>query len=131
MTAKLLRLAYVCEFLLAIVAIFTAWSEIGGQAALDLMHWGWKLGLGMSLALTIVGLTVALVSEDAFLTLRSARWMALIILLLAAMGTVTYYYSLEQDAGDSDESNTISSLPVSADFVHRFARLCITYHDAG
>jgi len=110
MTAKLLRLAYVCEFLLAIAAIFTGWSEIGGQAVLDLMYWAWKFGFGVTLALAIVALTAALVGEDALVTLRAARWLAVIILLLAGMGTLTYYYSLEEDNGDSDDSSTISSL---------------------
>src|SRR5450755_3250737 len=108
MTAKLLRLAYVCEFLLAIVAIFTAWSEIGGQAALDLMHWGWKLGFGVTLALAIVALTAALVVEDSVITIRAAKWLAVIIVLIAGMGTVTYYYSLEEDNGESDDNSTIS-----------------------
>lgn len=110
MTPKLLRLAYVCEFLLAIVAIFTAWSEIGGQAALDVMYWAWKLGFGVALAAAIVAFTAALVSEEALMTVRSARWLAAIIVLLAAMGALTYYYSLEEDNGDSDDPSTISLL---------------------
>jgi len=108
MNAKLLRLAYVCEFLLAIVAIYTAWSEIGGQGALDLMHWGWKLGFGLALAFSIVALTAALVHEEAWLTLRGARWLAAILALVAGMSTVTYYYSLDEDNGDSDDTSTIS-----------------------
>jgi hypothetical protein len=110
MNAKLLRLAYVCEFLLAIVAIFTAWSEVGGQAALDLMYWGWKLGLGVALAAAIVGLTASFIAVDAWITLRTARWLAAIVALLVGMGALTYYYSLEEDNGDSDESSTISYL---------------------
>ena len=42
MAPKYLRLAYMVEFFIAVLAVFTAWSEIGGQAALDLMPWGWK-----------------------------------------------------------------------------------------
>ena len=107
MNAKLLRLVYVCEFLLAIVAIFTAWSEIGGQA-LDATHWGWKLGFGVALAMAIVALSAALVAEDALVTLRGARWLAAILALIAGMGTVTYYYSQQVDNGDSDDTSTIS-----------------------
>jgi len=110
MTAKLLRFGYVCEFLLAMLAIFTAWSEIGGQAALDVMHWGWKLGFALALSIAIVALTASLVAEDAWLTLRTARWLAAIIALLVAMGTVTYYYSLEEDNSDTDDTSTISLL---------------------
>jgi hypothetical protein len=109
MTHKLLRLAYACEFLLASVAIFTAWSEIGGQAALDLMHWGWKLGFGVVLAGGIVGYTAAIVSEEKVMNARAARWLAAILLITLAMGVVTYYYALEAETGETDEpSGTVS-----------------------
>lgn len=106
MTPKLLRLAYVLEFLVALVAIFSAWSEIGGQAALDLMYWGWKLGLGVGLGGAVVAYTVALVSEDSLWSLRSARWLATIVLLTFVMGVVTYFYALQVETGDSDESSS-------------------------
>ena len=54
MSPKLLRLVYACEFLVALIAVFTTWSEIGGQATLDLMHWSWKLGLGFALSAAFV-----------------------------------------------------------------------------
>ena len=117
MTPRLLRLVYAFEFLIALIAIFTAWSEVGGQAALDLMHWGWKLGLSVGLALTFVLYTSALVSEDSPWSIRSARWLALMIAMFLGMGAVTYYYGLEAEAGESDETGTISlfKVPVSAD----------------
>ncbi len=110
MPPKLLRLVYAFEFLIALVAIFTAWSEIGGQAALDLMYWAWKLGLSVGLAGAIVAYTVALVSEDSRWTMRSARWLMAIIVVAAAIGVVTYYYALQVDTGESDQIGTISAL---------------------
>jgi hypothetical protein len=110
MTPKLLRLAYVFEFLVAIVAIFTAWSEIGGQAVLDLMHWGWKLGFSISLAAAIVAYSATIISADSVWTLRSIRWLMSIVIIACAMGVITYYYVLQVDAGESDESGTISQL---------------------
>jgi len=109
MTPKLLRFAYACEFLLALIAIFTAWSEIGGQTALDLMHWGWKLGFGVLLAGGAVGYTAAITGEEKIMNARAARWLAAILLLTLAMGVVTYYYALEAEAGEPDEpSGTVS-----------------------
>jgi hypothetical protein len=108
MNAKLLRLAYASEYLLALVAIFTAWPEIGGQAALDLMHWGWKLGFGAGLAAAIVAYTASIVSEDSLWTLRSVRWLTAMGVLLVAIGVVTYYYTLEEDTIESDESGVAS-----------------------
>ena len=117
MSPRLLRLAYAFEFLFAIVAIFTAWSEIGGQAALDLMHWAWKLGFSLALAASFVAYTDALLAGDSVWTLRSARWLTAVVLLLLAMGAVTYFYALQVDSGDSDETapstvhRTLSSIP--------------------
>jgi Kef-type K+ transport system membrane component KefB len=109
MTPTLLRFAYVCEFLLALIAIFTAWSEIGGQAALDVMHWGWKLGFGVALSAGAVGYTAAIVGEEKIGTVRAARWLVAILVITMAMGVVTYYYAVEAETGESDEpSGTVS-----------------------
>ena len=109
MTPKLLRLAYAFEFLVALVAVFTAWSEIGGQAALDLMNWAWKLGFSLAVAGSVVGYTMALVSEDSPWTLRSARWLTAIIVIVAAVAVITYYYALQEDSGGSDETGNVSA----------------------
>lgn len=120
MTRNVLRLAYVCEYLLALMAVFTAWSEIGGQAALDLMHWGWKFGLGAALPAAIVAYSAAIVSENSLWTMRSARWLTLIGVLLFGIGVVTYYYVLEEETVESDETGTAlllrPALPVSIQF---------------
>jgi hypothetical protein len=130
MSAKLFRFAYVCEFLLALVAIFTGWSEVGGQAALDQMYWGWKLGFGLALAGAIVGYTAAIVAAgDSIWTLRSARWLIAIGLLMAAIGIITYYYTQDTGLpGDSDESGTVTLLkrgtPPSVRFAYVLAGRC-------
>jgi len=105
---RLLRLVYAFEFLIALVSIFTVWSEVGGQAALDLMHWAWKLGFSLALALTFVLYTAAVVAEESLWTIRSTRWLALMIVIVLGIGAVTYYYGLEADTGESDETGTIS-----------------------
>src|SRR5581483_6119985 len=110
MTPRLLRLVYAFEFLIALVAIFTAWSEVGGQAALDLMHWAWKLGLSVALALSFVLYNVSIVSEESLWNMRSVRWLKLVILIILGMSAVTYYYAMEADTGESDETGTISML---------------------
>jgi hypothetical protein len=48
MPPALHRLAYVAEFLLALIAIWTLWSQVGGQGHLDLMPWYDKLGLSVA-----------------------------------------------------------------------------------
>lgn len=117
MTPKFLRLIYVFEFLIALLSIFTAWSEIGGQAALDGMHWGWKLGLSVSLASAIVAYTAAITGHESAWSFRSALWLTAIIFVTIALGIVTYFYAMQEDNGDTDESGTISTclpaLPVA------------------
>lgn len=110
MTPKTLRFGYVCEFLIALIAIFAAWSEIGGQPALDVMHWGWKLGLSIALAASIVAYTAALMTEDSLWNLRSARWLTTIVIIIIGIGVVTYYYALQADTGETDDTGTVSSL---------------------
>ncbi len=108
MTKRLLRLAFALEFLLALVAIFTAWSEVGGQAVLDAMTWFWKLGLSLALAGATVGFTSALCADQRFWTMRSARWLTAIFLIMISMGAVTYYFQLQTDESESDENSPVS-----------------------
>lgn len=108
MTVQRLRLVYAFEFLVAMMAIFQSWSEIGGQSALDLMNWGWKLGFSLILASSIVAFTASIASSESFWTMRSARWITAIVLTVVAMAVVTYFYSLQEDAGSTDETGTVS-----------------------
>src|ERR1019366_10533924 len=82
----MLRIAYVCEFLLALLAITVVWGQVGGQDHLDLMPWYDKLVLTFALALVIVLGTAAAVSRE-----RAWNGVAIAILIACAMGVVTYY----------------------------------------
>jgi acyl-CoA synthetase (AMP-forming)/AMP-acid ligase II len=95
MTTAWQRFAYVCEFLLATIAIFDGWSQIGGQAHLDMMPWYWKLGFGCGLAAAAVGLTAAMMRERA-LNRRAVFWAAAVLGLMLGMAAVTYYYHLQE-----------------------------------
>ena len=109
MTPQLFRFAYVCEFMLALAAIFTAWPEIGGEAALQLMHWSFKVGLGFALAASIVGYTRTIVGSEKATSVRAFGWLAVMLLLTIGIGVVTYYYTLQEESGESDEpSGTVT-----------------------
>jgi hypothetical protein len=112
MTPKNLRIVFLSEFLVAVIAVFTAWSEIGGQAALDIMPWGWKFGLGVGLSVAFVAYSAALLAGESIWNARSAKWLALIIVLVLATGVVTYYYVLQVENTDSgqDQENSAVSL---------------------
>lgn len=103
-----LRLAYSVEFLLALLAVLTLWSEIGGQSHLDMMPWYTKLICLMASAWCCVRFTAGLVEERRVWNRRTRGWLTGLILVATAMGAITYYYHLheETDEQDSDETAT-------------------------
>lgn len=111
---QLLRLAYITQFLLALIAVFLLWSEIGGQGHLDLMPWYLKLALGAGAAFCVVRATIAAVSHAAAWNGGTLKWLGLMLALLAGCGLASYYYHLygESDENDDGESNTVSRLIV-------------------
>ena len=105
-----LRLAYSFEFLIALLATFTLWSEIGGQGHLDLMPWYIKFVCGLSTAWFSVRFTAGLVEERRAWNSRSARWFAGLVAIAIVMGAITYYYHLQeaQDQSDTDDTTATS-----------------------
>src|ERR1035441_414063 len=103
MSTAWLRFAYACEFLLAVLAIFTLWSQVGGQGHLDLMAWYWKLVLGCGCSAAVVGLTSALMSHERILSRSVVAWAVVIVLLAAAMAAVTFYYHVHETIDEPDE----------------------------
>ena len=103
-----LRLAYSIEFLLALLAVLTLWSEIGGQSYLDMMPWYTKLICLMASAWCCVRFTAGLVEEKKVWNRRTRVWLGGLILVATAMAAITYYYHLheETDQQDSDETAT-------------------------
>lgn len=106
MSTAWLRFAYACEYLLAVLAVFTLWSQVGGQGHLDLMAWYWKLGLGTGASTAIVGLTSAMVRGDRVISRRAAIWFLALVLLASAMAAVTVYYHLHEVIDEPDEEGT-------------------------
>jgi hypothetical protein len=106
-----LRLAYSVEFLIALVAIFTTWSQVGGQGHLDLLPWYTKLACVLALAWCTVRFTAALVEEQKGWNRRSMLWFTGMIVMGIVMGGITFYYHLHEvtDEQDSDETTTSAS----------------------
>jgi len=100
------RLAFVAEFLVAMVAILEVWSETGGQNHLDLMAWYAKLSLTVGLALVTVLGTMAAVSHERAWNAKTIACLLLALALAGAMAAATYYVHVHEndDSGDSDDS---------------------------
>jgi hypothetical protein len=105
MRNRLLRPFLIVEFLIAIQAIFTFWSQVGGQYHLDLMFWPWKLGLSLAAATLIVAVTANLVKNGGAITRLSLTLCSFLIVVIVVAGMVTYYYHLSEppDPGDQSE----------------------------
>ena len=107
MRNSLLRPFLILEFLVAVDAVYTLWSEVGGQVHLDLMFWPWKLALGVGAAALISLITGQLARNDGRLTRRALMFCSILIAIVLMAGVVTYYYHLneptQQDDDDSDE----------------------------
>ena len=116
----MLRIAYVCEFLLALLAISVVWGQVGGQDHLDLMPWYDKFVLIFAVALITVAGTVAAVSRERAWNGITVACLAMALLILCAMAAVTYYYHVHEDQ-DQDNDNTAG---VACSNPHSPARRC-------
>jgi hypothetical protein len=96
----ILRLAYTTQFLIALIAVFLLWSEVGGQGHLDLMPWYLKLGLGAGSAFAAVKATAASVSREPAWNGKTLRWFGIMLALLIGCGLASLYYHLY---GEEDE----------------------------
>ena len=110
----ILRLAYATQFLLAIVAVFLLWSEVGGQTHLDLMPWYLKLGFGGGAAFAVVKATAASVGGQTAWNGRTLKWVGILLVLLVACGVSSYFVHMygEQDEDDQDQDQSMS-LPLA------------------
>lgn len=119
MPPYLLRLAYMAEFLLALLTIPELWSQIGGQGHLDLMPWYTKLGFIVGLALITVAGTVSAVSHERAWNAKTLACLMLALLLAGGMAGVTYYYHVhESDDADTADQNGVASSRVIAAPLH-------------
>jgi hypothetical protein len=108
----ILRLAYTTQFLIALIAIFLVWGQVGGQGHLDLMPWYLKLVLGFGVAFALVKATIAAVSGETTWNGGTLKWVGITLGLLLLCGLSTYYFHLygESDESDEQDAGSISQL---------------------
>jgi hypothetical protein len=105
----ILRLAYITQFLIALIAVFVLWSQVGGQSHLDLMPWYIKLVLGAGAAFAVVMATAAAVSHEHAWNGRTLKWFGIMVALLVCCGLASYYCHLylETDEGDDQQESSL------------------------
>jgi hypothetical protein len=91
------------EFLVALIGVFTVWSQAGGQNHLDLMPWHWKLGLSCGMAFAVVRATAGAIRWEKAWNAATWRWLAALLALMLLAGTVTYYYHLHEPADEDPD----------------------------
>ena len=106
----LLRLAYATQFLIALIAMFVLWSQVGGQDHFDLTPWYLKLILCTSAAFAIVKATAAAVSREPAWNSGTLKWFGILLALLIACGLLTFWVhkNLEDDDSGQSDASTAS-----------------------
>ena len=102
----LLRLAYATLFLIALIAVFVLWSQVGGQSHLDYMAWPWKLLLGGGAAFAAVKAAAASVAGERAWNGKTLRWLGILLLLLVACGLASYYVHLYVEPDDDQQDDS-------------------------
>ena len=115
-----LRLGYTFEFWIALLVIFTVWSQVGGQGHLDLIAWYIKLCCSLALAYASVKMTSAMVENARVWNRITVRWfLAVVAIVMLAVG-ITYWYHLHEI---SDEPDTDQNTAATLDWIDR-GRVC-------
>jgi apolipoprotein N-acyltransferase len=102
MGQQLLRVAYGIEFLIALMATFEFWSQVGGQSHLDLMPWWLKFVLSLAVSAGVVRLTAVQKRRDTLI------WAVVLLALIFVGGMLTFYFHIyePQDSGDEEQQLT-------------------------
>lgn len=106
----ILRLAYVTQFLIALIAVFLLWPQVGGQSHFDILPWYTKLSLGAGASFAIVQATAAAVSQERAWNTRTVKWTAILIAFLIGCGMASNYahqYLEPDDNGDDSVTSPV------------------------
>jgi glucan phosphoethanolaminetransferase (alkaline phosphatase superfamily) len=106
----ILRLAYTTLFLLALLAVFELWSQVGGQTHLDLMPWYVKLLLGTGAAFAVVKTAAAAFTGKTAWNRHTVRWAVILLVLLTCCGLASYYVHLYGEQDDDNDDQTQQSV---------------------
>ena len=114
MRHPLLRPILVIEFLLALQASFTLWSQVGGEYHLTLVFWLWKLGIGLGAATLVVAMTATLVQNDGKISRRVLSLASILLIVMLAAGALSYYAHLNEPADDDEDDESGSTFSAAS-----------------
>src|SRR4051812_281741 len=105
----ILRLAYVTQLMIALIAVFVLWAQVGGQGHLDLMPWYLKLGLGGGAAIAVVRATMCAVSGATAWNGGTLKWVGILVALLIGCGLSSYYFHIYGESEEEQDEETVTS----------------------
>jgi hypothetical protein len=105
----ILRLAYATQLMIALIAVFVLWSQVGGQSHLDLMPWYVKLGFGGGAAIAAVRATMCAVSAPTAWSGGTLKWVGIMLALLLGCGLASYYYHVFAESDEEQADETVTS----------------------
>jgi hypothetical protein len=110
----LLRLAYATQLMIALIAVFVLWAQVGGQSHLDLMPWYLKLALGGGAAIAAVRATMFAVSGATAWNGGTLKWIGILIALLIGCGLASYYFHMYAENQDEQDDESVTSQLIGA-----------------
>ena len=115
-----LRLAYIFEFWLALLVVFTAWSQVGGQGHMDLIAWYIKLVCTIAWAWSAVKMTRGIVENARAWNGSTVRWFLAVVAISTIIAGITYWYHLHEvtDDPDTDENSAAAVTDAVSAQVH-------------
>jgi hypothetical protein len=120
---SLLRLAYTTQFLIALIAILTIWSQVGGPDDFDLTPWYLKLALSTGAAFAIVKATAAAVSRERAWNAGTLKWFGVLLAILIACGLVTLWVHRNMQDDENGDPNA-STAAIHSPAGGRSPKLC-------
>ena len=104
-----LRLAYIFEFWVVLIAIALVWNQVSGQD-LDVMAWYFKLFFPIALSLSVVRMTVAIAEAHKGWNSRSAMWLLAVLVIVTLMSIVNYWYHLHSQTDEGTDENSVTTV---------------------
>src|ERR1041384_5937211 len=103
-----LRLAYATQFLIALIAVYLLWSQVGGQGHFEALPWYTTGGLIFGASFATVKATAEAVSQENAWNPGTLKWCAILALLIVGCGMASLYSHNYLEVDDPEEGESIT-----------------------
>lgn len=104
-----LRLAYATQFLIALIAVYVFWSQVGGQSHFEALPWYTTAGLIVGASFAAVKATAEAVSHESAWNPGTLKWCAILAMLIVGCGMASLYSHNYLESDEPAEDETITS----------------------